>query len=654
MCSSFPASGSDRADRTDRVLDIESISDKFDAHIAKKFPKPNDADVIKYVPMIDSLLKGVSFARLKKIYSYSHKNSFLYTIFLIIYHSEQKYNEEDHRKMKDILKIKPGRSHSGILSITIFTSPEPSYINACGETVKQSFSCAFNCSYCPNEPGQPRSYLKGEPGVLRANREEFDCVRQMYIRMEALYLTGHDIDKLEILVLGGTWTSYPIEYREEYIRDIYYAANTFTDHIKNVVLGNIENNKWIAEIIIRDRESLEYEKYINKSATCKVIGLTLETRPDTINSEEIIRFRRYGCTRVQLGIQHLDDTILNTINRRCPTVITIAAIKMLKNCGYKIDAHFMPNLPGSDIKKDEYMFDKLLGVYSKKYKYNYKYNYTYPSTRGDSKDIVAYEKWDLRYCEFQVDQWKIYPTTITPFTEIQKWYHEGTYIPYSNDDLFNLLYKVKSIIFPWIRLNRCIRDICGDYVAQEDYHSNMRQYIQEEMQSSGISCQCIRCREVKNGIEYNEDSTIIVVREYNASFDTEYFISCETPDKKTLYGFTRLRLVRKINQMHKIFPELEDAALIRELHVYSEMRPVSIGSGGSVTSCLKSNQHRGIGKKLMAKAEEIAIQCGYPKISVISGQGAKGYYEKLGYNNNEGKGDFMIKNLIKNKTISRA
>lgn len=592
----------------DKIIDIEAINEKLDAHIAKRYPKPSQDDINKLVPMINGLLTGASMIDLKREYKYSNKKSFLYNIFLILYHTKNMYNKDDHNRIKSLLKIKPGKSHSGIISITIFTSPEPEYTDKHGVRQVQKFSCAYNCSYCPNEPGQPRSYLKGEPGVLRANREEFNCIRQMYIRMEALYLTGHEIDKLEVLVLGGTWTSYPQEYRQEFIRDMYYAANTFNDHIKNVICGNVAT--------FREKYSLQEEKRLNKTAHCRVIGLTLETRPDTIGIAEIINFRKYGCTRVQLGIQHLDDVILDKINRRCSTARMIEGIKMLKNCGFKIDGHYMPNLPGSTPKKDEEMFDKLLGVATKTYS-----NYD--------------EKWVLKHPEYQVDQWKIYPTTITAFTEIKEWYENGTYVPYGNDELFDLLYKVKSLIFPWIRLNRCIRDISGDYVPQEDYQSNMRQYVKQEMARSGISCQCIRCREIKLG---HFTQPIYMTREYNASEGREYFISCESQDKKTIYGFLRLRLVEKQHQTYYIFPELRDAALIRELHVYSEMKPVQ-------SEIESSCQHKGIGKTLMGLAEKVATNSGYKKISVIAGQGVKGYYEKLGYVNHEGTGDFMIKKI---------
>lgn len=598
-----------------KEIDIEEINIKLDNHIQKKFIRPTNDDIIKYTPMIIELLNDTPFITLKRKYSYSYKNSFLYHIFLnMMFKNPSLYTSDKHEKIRNILKIKIGKTQSGIISVTVFTSPYPEYIDDNGENVVQSFTCQWNCHYCPNEPGQPRSYLKGEPGVLRANREMFDCVKQMYARMEALFLTGHSIDKLEVLVLGGTWTSYPIKYRNQFINDIYYAANTFHKYIKNVILN--ENS------IIRDKFSLAVEKDLNKTSISKIIGLTLETRPDTIEINELHNFRLYGCTRIQLGIQHIDDNILNIINRKCTTRQSVLSLLILKNCCYKIDIHIMPNLPGSSYSIDDNMFDKFLGVYSKIYKI---INNDY------------WEIWDLKYPELQADQWKIYPTTITPFTEIKKWFDNGSYIPYSNDELYNLLYKTKSLIFPWIRLNRCIRDISGDYVYQEDYTSNMREIIQKEMKLSGISCQCIRCREAKTD-NYDYNNSITVIRQYNASNGTEYFISRETIDKKTIYGFIRLRLVKNNFFAKFIFPEISESALIRELHVYGELQTVN-------SKNKNYTQHKGIGKLLLKKAEEIAKKNEYKTIAVISGEGTRNYYSKLGYNNISGPGYFMIKYL---------
>jgi histone acetyltransferase (RNA polymerase elongator complex component) len=207
------------------------------------------------------------------------------------------------------LQIKKGKSQSGIISITVFTSGNIEYTDKENNVQKKLYSCKWDCAYCPNEPGQPRSYLKGEPGVMRANRNNFDCVSQMYDRMKTLYNNGHDIDKLEILVLGGTWESYPEEYRYEFIRDIYYSANSFNDYYFGIYDNNDNNNN--------TKLSLQEERDKNRYSSCKIIGLTLETRPDTITKESITLFRLYGCTRIQLGIQHIDDKILKTIKRDC-------------------------------------------------------------------------------------------------------------------------------------------------------------------------------------------------------------------------------------------------------------------------------------------------------------------------------------------------
>lgn len=597
----------------DKIIDIEEIDKKYEDHLSIKYAVPNEKDINELKPMIDELLNNYSFITLRKKYHYSHKRSFLYQIFLYLYNNTDEYTEDNRLKLKDILKIKTARDQSGIISVTVFTSPYPEYIDDDGNLIKQSFSCKWNCSYCPNQPNQPRSYLNGEPGVLRANRVDFNCIKQMFIRMEALYLTGHDLDKLEILVLGGTWTSYPLRYREQFIRDIYYAANVYKYGFTSY----------------RDPLTLSEEKSLNTFAQCKIIGLTLETRPDTINKEEIILLRKYGCTRLQLGIQHIDDGVLKVNNRNCNTITTIKAIELLKNSGYKIDAHFMPNLPGSDFNKDDDMLNyQLLGVNSKKY---LDYNW---------------EVWDLRRPDLQVDQWKLYPCTITPYTDIKKWYEEGTYKPYLNDVLTELIIKTKKLIFPFIRLNRCVRDIPSDYVPQTEYHSNMRQEFEKLIKEDGWYCSCIRCREVKDG-QYDPDNSITVVREYNASNGKEYYISRESKDKKILYGFVRLRITK--NQAVHIFPELKDCAFIRELHVYGKVQIAKINEDKQQNQKTISNhnnsQHRGIGKMLMAKAEEIAKSNNYFKMSVISGIGTQEYYKKIGYRLDNGAGEFMIKHI---------
>jgi histone acetyltransferase (RNA polymerase elongator complex component) len=237
------------------------------------------------------------FLSIKKLYKFNNKKPFLFHIYLEL--KKQNLISEELIQNEDILRqtiqIKPCKSWSGVVSITIFTSPYPKYMNEEGKIIKQQFSCNWNCHFCPSEPDMPKSYLKGEPAVLRAEKNNFDCVMQIWDRMQSLYMTGHGFsEKIELIISGGTWTSYPVQYRKEFCRDVYYAANTFLDN---------ENNR-------RGRLSLEEEKKINQTAFSRIVVMTVETRPDTINNEEIRLLRELGVTRIQLGIQHIDDEVL--------------------------------------------------------------------------------------------------------------------------------------------------------------------------------------------------------------------------------------------------------------------------------------------------------------------------------------------------------
>ncbi|CAI5701082.1 unnamed protein product [Peronospora effusa] len=490
--------------------------------------------------------------------------------------------------LEKLLIKKAQKSQSGVLVVTVLTSPYP----AVGGK-KQRFSCQWNCYYCPNEPDQPRSYLHDEPSVLRANRNDFDPVLQFCDRCVTLAMNGHPVDKIELLVLGGTWASYPIEYQENFIRDLFYAANTFFEREK------------------RERHSLDEEKLENETAAVKIIGITLETRPDCITPEELRRFRRYGCTRVQLGIQHTDDAVLKKINRGCTTADAIHALKLLRDCCYKTDIHLMPNLPGSDPEKDRAMFDYVL----------------------HSPDL-------------QADQWKIYPCEITPWTVIKKWYDEGSYVPYADDKLMDLLMDVKAEVHPWIRLNRVVRDIPSQYILGGMDEPNLRQVICNKMIARGTPCKCIRCREVKT-----DDAAIAsaecIVREYEANEGDEFFISFETPDRSKICGFARLRLSKTAGG--GVFPELEGAALIRELHVYGQLVAAISKSKKHAISTFTNDgaaQHTGLGTQLMMKAEAIALAHGHKKMAVIAGVGVRNFYRRLGYEV-EGEGELMIKHLDK-------
>lgn len=491
------------------------------------------------------------------------------------------------------------RENSGVMVITVVTSPTPK---------GQDFSCKYDCHYCPSEPAhagngfqnQPRSYIFNEPGVRRANRNKFDAVLQLRDRARSYIINGLPVDKIEIIILGGTWHSYPEDYREEFVRDLFYAANTLWDSDFN------ENP--------RAKYDIKEEQRINETDKSRIIGVTIETRPDQINSKSVVELRRLGVTRVQLGVQHIDDNILKIINRQCKTRTVIRAIKLLKDSCFKVDIHLMPDLPGSDYGKDMEMFKYVLG----------------------SPDI-------------QADQWKIYPCMTIPWTEIKRWYDIGEYKPYAesmvemdNGDgvikmvnpLMELIIRVKSMCHPWIRLNRIIRDIPDEYminlkeIQEKDISafSNMRQFVQDRMKSRGLACRCIRCREVKGKKVVNLEEAEVVIRTYDASDGIEYFLSFESKDRETLYGFLRLRLSDMVGRYKNkvVFEELVGSALIRELHVYGSVVEVDKNREDGV-------QHYGFGSRLIQRAEEIAIGHGFRKISVISGVGVREYYRKKGY-----------------------
>jgi len=502
----------------------------------------------------------------------------------------------ENKKLETLLVGKKVRSHSGVLVVTVFTSPYPEDENG----KPQKFSCEYDCAYCPNEPDQPRSYLLREPGVLRANQEKFDAYSQIMSRLRSLENMGHPLDKLEILILGGTFTSYPRYYIKKFIRDLFYAANTYFHPEK------------------RERLKLSEEQYINETTYIKIIGITVETRPDTVDLSFIKFVRKLGVTRIQLGVQHTDDFILRKINRKAYTAHTIFALKVLKNFGFKIDIHLMPNLPYASPEADEQMF----------------------------KDV-------LENPLLQADQWKIYPCEIVPWTKIKKWYDEGKYVPYDDNLLREIIIQVKSNIHPWIRLNRVIRDIPSEYVCGGFDNPSLRDHIKKEMSERGLVCKCIRCREVKNGSTPGEKDLKLTIYKYEASNGDEYFISYTNTDTSVLYGFLRLRLPdykMKESSLYKdLYYELpSNIAWIRELHVYGKIQTTY----GEKSNVQEGVQHRGIGMRLLHEAERISFEHGFKDIAVIAGIGTREYYKKRGFKSlGKNGGYYMIKPVEYNTIV---
>ena len=495
----------------------------------------------------------------------------------IIFEYKKLLTEDKIKKnflLEKLICKKPSRSISGISSITLVMSPYPN---------GQSFSCKHNCYYCPNEPAhkgnnfqaQPRSYLYHEPAVRRANRHEFKAYEQMIDRMDTLYTNGHTIDKLEIIVEGGTYTEYPEEYLNDYNRDTYYAANTYFDKSPK-----------------RDKLSLDEEVLINRSAKVHIIGICIETRPDALSRDWILHFRRCGVTRIQLGVQSTHNHILKKINREHNIECAVEAMEYLRNLCFKIDIHIMPDLPYTTPELDKEMFD-------------------------------------FTYSVLLPDQIKIYPCSVVPWTIIEKWYNDGKWKPYSQSVLKEVMDYGMNKCPDWIRLPRVIRDIPGVYIQAGNSTTNLRQTL--------CNSRDIRSREIERHTEYYNKPAKIFVDCYNINKKTDlkdYFISYESLDKEALFGFIRLRLPGKNKQIkdQDLFPVLKRKALIRELHVYGYNTEVGTES--------KASQHKGIGTKLLNKAEEIAYFNNYPGIVVISGEGVKEYYIKKGYTE---KDTYMVK-----------
>lgn len=561
---------------------------------------------------------------IKHKYSISLANNELLFAYRQYCKTEIKYD----KKYELLLQKKSFRSKSGVIVVAVVTSPYPD---------GQSFSCEWNCSYCPLQPGQPRSYLKEEPGVLRANRHNFDPLLQIRDRLYTYFVNGHPVDKLEIIVLGGTWKSYPLKYQLYFITMIYYAANTIFDNTDVTLLRTVK--------------TLDEEKLINETAQCKIIGLTLETRPDCITPVELIRFRSYGVTRVQIGIQHINNRILERINRKCSIETVIKAIKLLKDNCFKVDGHIMPDLPKpflKDIKITDNVTHDMIDWEFDMY----------------AEDKRMFDEF-VNNPDLQIDQAKIYPFEVVPYTKLKEEYEAGLHKSYAEEIIENpyesigkqkknpkiftklheLLIYFKSNVPKYIRLNRIIRDIPSQYICGGASDVSMRQVLQMEMKKRNLECKCIRCREVMDK-KIDRSTAILSVDAYKASDGIEYFISFETSDKKTLFGFCRLRLTKNagmqtfMTKSKPIFEELTDSALIRELHVYGQTIEVNNKS-------LNNNQHSGFGKKLIQKAFDISIDNNFKKIAVISGVGVKNYYRKFGF---EDEGYFMIKHFDKTNT----
>ncbi len=591
----------------------------------------------------------------------------------------QSWKASEHKIFQQLLKKRWIRSQSGIVSVQVLTKP---------------FWCPGECIFCPNDFTMPKSYINTEPGAMRALLNNFDPVKQVYNRLLSLHLTGHDTDKIEMIVLGGTWDVYPTEYKKEFIKWLYDACNTFPEFLKTVTLtqnankslftieDNIDKTEDSVQSLVAKSETdtkqfpdtVEESIRINETASHRMIWLTVETRPEYVTDENCQLWRELGITRLEMGIQSTNDTVLD-MNKRWHSVEQCKqACHKLRQYGFKFSVHLMPGLYGSDEEKDLQTF---IDIY------------------GDPA--------------FRPDEIKFYPTSVIPNTELYELYKKGEYKPIETESIKRIITTTfRDIIPPYTRIKRLIRDIPSteivagssttnlaqlmheglykqwrntdtirdiysrlyenshyydsieqflDVIANEseatqstrDHHAPLENsnkkslamtthiiWWQPDMQSDRAFVSLdTRSREIRHRRKNEPEDVLTIIREYRSTVGREYFISLET-SQGYLYGFTRLLLPDSHQTID--YPWLwNNTALIRELHVYGKVASLKSKDNDSTT------QHTGVGRTVMAIAEKLSQHHNYSRLSVISGVGVKEYYRNILWYHDEGT--YVVKKL---------
>ncbi|MFA7284341.1 MAG: radical SAM protein [Candidatus Absconditabacterales bacterium] len=562
-----------------------------------------------------------------------------------------------NKSLELLLRKRAIRSQSGIVPVQVLTKP---------------FWCPGECIFCPNDVTMPKSYINTEPGAQRALMNNFDPYKQVFNRLLSLTLTGHETDKIEMIVLGGTRDVYPQEYKTSFIKGLYDACNAFEQFFDLYISGQIganTNNIDLDTLPISFPKTIAESITANETTGCRIIGLTLETRPEYVTDENCQYRRELGVTRIEMGVQTMFDDVLDANKRGHNIQQCRDAMTKLRSYGFKISIHLMPGLYKSTIEKDIETFR------------------------------LTFQ--DPAFCP---DEIKFYPTAVIPNTELFELYKRGEYTPLTLEENKHIIKTVlTNYIPPYTRIKRLIRDIPAEETVGSNYVTNLRQLVENELMeeakgrksekaekhyqglygdlmytknqddlfaqiktllhSSVIAseakqsiesaqnittfvpagttldlhntrafvCLDTRSREIRNNLKSQTVHTM--VRCYHTTNGLQCFISFED-ELGYLYGFTRLQLGAP--EQERDYPGLgQKTALIRELHVYGQL--ASIGSIGG-----EKTQHQGIGSQLMELAEQIAAHCGYTKASVISGVGVKKYYEKIGYTH---EGTYMTKSL---------
>lgn len=514
------------------------------------------------------------------------------------------------------IKMKPVRTISGVTPVTVLTKP---------------FPCPGKCIFCPSDIRMPKSYLSDEPGAQRAERNWFDPYLQVYNRLQALKNIGHKVEKVELIILGGTWSFYPEPYQIWFIKECFRALNEFgvkdsrteilaryaslADKLtlsadpkrnkeklashqingeedrkynqvidenylepeKELGLNNIQSATW---------EELKHQQVINERAGARSVGLVIETRPDHISEKEVIRIRRLGCTKTQIGVQSLSDDVLKKNKRGHNVAATRKAFKLLRLAGFKIHAHMMANLYGSTPKRDISDFKKLF---------------------SDP--------------DFKPDELKLYPCSLIASAELMQYYNKGLWKPYSYDQLLDVLSASISLTPEYCRLTRVIRDIPSTDIVVGNKLTNFRQIAEDKLKKVGEESIDIRAREIRGEV-FNEDEIEFKVTDYQTSVSEEKFLQfiVNKNGREKILAFLRLSFPTD----KQFINELKNSAMIREIHVYGSV--MNLGEKGK-----DKVQHLGLGTRLIEKAREFSKKAGYQKLNVISAIGTREYYRKRGF-----------------------
>jgi elongator complex protein 3 len=445
---------------------------------------------------------------------------------------------------------KASRTISGVTPVAVMAKP---------------FPCPGKCIYCPSSPEAPKSYTVESPAVLRARSCGFDAKKQVEVRLKTLAEMGHAQDKVELIIMGGTFVSYPRDYQYQFVKDCYDALNGIAS------------------------DSLEEAKRLNENAERRCVGLCIETRPDFCGDEEIRSMLDFGTTRVELGVQTLDDEIHSLTKRGHGIAEVISTTRLLRDYGFKVYYHWMPGLPGSIPEHDLEL----------------------------SRRLFQDER-------FRPDGLKLYPTLVVRGSELETWYRDNRYRPYRDEEMIDLLIAIKVLIPKYVRISRLMRDIPSKFIIAGSRDLALRGTIKKKMEQTGLRCSCIRCREYGHRLRSGcaIDKPRLTRMDYETFGGKEVFLSYED-DNETLFGLLRLRMN-------------ERRALVRELHIFGPEVPVG-------ARLERAAQHHGLGENLLREAEKIAREeFEADRLWVLSGVGAREYYRSLGYGL---EGAYMVKEL---------